>query len=250
MFSPVPFLIITLTGSFHLSRCSTSSIEMKQMSRSYGLAEVLHQIIPQLQHGNDGLIFSPVDVPYQPGTCSKLLKWKPAWLNSVDFVVHVATMAVQPPVLVFELFIGCQGSLEFVDLLTPEVSLMAHWTMQSPHGRIAECRYDPSWDTFVPANFVPSASYALLPAETNHKPSTLLTDNAACPSTCPPGFVARRGGWRFLRFRDDKHTPNDKSVMEKIFLSIKDDVTPQDLLARMPVVRANWKAREQKMQSR
>jgi hypothetical protein len=41
------------------------------MELSYGLVNVL-QKIPSLKHGNDGLIFIPVNHPYEPGSCKKL----------------------------------------------------------------------------------------------------------------------------------------------------------------------------------
>ena len=37
-------------------------MEIKPMELSYG----------SLKHGNDGLIFIPVNHPYEPGTCKKL----------------------------------------------------------------------------------------------------------------------------------------------------------------------------------
>ena len=39
----------------------------------------------QLRHKEDGLIFQPINAAYQPGTCYKVLKWKPLSCNSVDF---------------------------------------------------------------------------------------------------------------------------------------------------------------------
>jgi mRNA guanylyltransferase len=53
------------------------------MSKSYGLAEIFAKVIPSLKHGNDGLIFTPVEYPYECGTCKMLLKWKPPEMNTV-----------------------------------------------------------------------------------------------------------------------------------------------------------------------
>lgn len=41
----------------------------------------------KLEHDNDGLIFTIDEVPYYPGTCEQILKWKPIELNSIDFVL-------------------------------------------------------------------------------------------------------------------------------------------------------------------
>ncbi|KAG1168626.1 hypothetical protein G6F70_009028 [Rhizopus microsporus] len=56
--------------------------------------------------------------------------------------------------------------------------------------------------------------------------------------------TVRKGGWRFVRFRDDKGIANDENVVKKILNSIKDGVTKEQLLSCMDRVRAAWKARE------
>ncbi|KAJ2104948.1 hypothetical protein GGI16_002563 [Coemansia sp. S142-1] len=65
------------------------SVEMKIFERSYGVAKVQYQTIPRLLHKSDGLIFTSVLSPYTPGTCEKIIKWKPASENSIDFKLHV-----------------------------------------------------------------------------------------------------------------------------------------------------------------
>lgn len=42
-----------------------------------------------LAHEIDGLIFQPVNMPYQPGRCDQMLKWKPPSHNSVDFRLSI-----------------------------------------------------------------------------------------------------------------------------------------------------------------
>ncbi|UYV62070.1 RNGTT [Cordylochernes scorpioides] len=44
----------------------------------------------QLAHEIDGLIFQPVQTPYQAGTCNTVLKWKPQDMNSVDFKLIIS----------------------------------------------------------------------------------------------------------------------------------------------------------------
>lgn len=43
----------------------------------------------QLAHEPDGLIFQPSKEPYIAGTCTSVLKWKPARMNSVDFQLKI-----------------------------------------------------------------------------------------------------------------------------------------------------------------
>ena len=40
-----------------------------------------------LPHKNDGLIFSRISSSYQAGKNTNFLKWKPASLNSIDFLL-------------------------------------------------------------------------------------------------------------------------------------------------------------------
>jgi len=58
---------------------------MKKMEFSYGLTKILEFEIPRLKHKNDGLIFTSINSPYIPGTCQKMLKWKPPHENTIDF---------------------------------------------------------------------------------------------------------------------------------------------------------------------
>ncbi|CEJ01129.1 hypothetical protein RMCBS344292_15165 [Rhizopus microsporus] len=86
------------------------------------------------------------------------------------------------------------------------------WKSHLPDGRIAEFRYDPDCEvTIVEQGYAPTV---------------------------------RKGGWRFVRFRDDKGIANDENVVKKILNSIKDGVTKEQLLSCMDRVRAAWKARE------
>lgn len=62
-------------------------LSMKQMWKSYSIGVLLDEVIPNQHHQNDGLIFTPVHLPYIVGTCQSLLKWKPSELNSVDFLL-------------------------------------------------------------------------------------------------------------------------------------------------------------------
>ena len=47
----------------------------------------MHRYINYLPHENDGLIFTKLNSPYKPGTDDTLIKWKPPYLNSIDFLM-------------------------------------------------------------------------------------------------------------------------------------------------------------------
>lgn len=46
-------------------------VEMKRLERSYGMANVFADTY-KLKHPTDGLIFTPVKLPYTPGICHRL----------------------------------------------------------------------------------------------------------------------------------------------------------------------------------
>lgn len=64
--------------SFHLSAAAiftlfhSASIKVKPMNLSYGVEKVFNEDIPKLQHGNDGLIYTPLQSPYVVGTDPKM----------------------------------------------------------------------------------------------------------------------------------------------------------------------------------
>ncbi|CAG8532361.1 10591_t:CDS:10 [Ambispora leptoticha] len=176
-----------------LAKKQPFTVELKEMERSYGLPKIFQQL-PLLKHANDGLIFTPVKLPYSSGTCPKLLKWKPANSNTVDFKINVVWNTERKPR--YELFIASNGVHKYYDQLTPEDELAAEWRKNPPNGRIGEFWWDPNWKTFV------------------------INEDGYAPNV-------RAGGWRFLRFRDDKDLANDEKVLKKIMNSIRDAVSQE-----------------------
>ncbi len=45
------------------------------------------EVIPRLEHENDGVIFTKDKWGYTPGKTEAILKWKPSHLNTIDFYV-------------------------------------------------------------------------------------------------------------------------------------------------------------------
>ncbi|KAI7856683.1 mRNA capping enzyme, catalytic domain-containing protein, partial [Circinella umbellata] len=186
------------------------SIELKKMERSYGLHLVFDQMT-KLKHSSDGVIWTPVKHPYIPGTCDKLLKWKPPELNTVDFRISAKWSKEHKPI--YKLEVLSHGvTYKFYDHFQPESELAAEWKNHLPDGRIAEFRYD-------------------------RECAVTIVEQGYAPTT-------RKGGWRFVRFRGDKDTANDENVVRKIVRSIEQGITKEELLQHMDKVRSAWKARE------
>ncbi|KAL1925302.1 uncharacterized protein VTP21DRAFT_185 [Calcarisporiella thermophila] len=203
-------LISAKEQNLEFTRNAPCLVAMKHMERSYGITQVFEQI-KELHHGNDGLIFTPVKQPYILGTCKKMLKWKPADQNTVDFKICIRWSRDRKPI--FTLHSANRGVHQFYDFFTPDPELAENWRTSSPDGRIGEFLYDPEWPTYV-----------------WNDPDS------------PPHI--RKGGWRFTRYRDDKNLANDERVVKKILRSIADGVTREELETSSEKIRAAWKLRE------
>ncbi|KAI8905714.1 mRNA capping enzyme, catalytic domain-containing protein [Powellomyces hirtus] len=119
-------------------------MDLKKLQLAYHLQAVFDEI-PTLKHKSDGIIFTSKDARYGLGTCDKMLKWKPADENTVDFKVKVIG-DYNKPIFVLQLW---QGNDTYTDhgilKLSPDEA--TSWLQDPPDGRIIECRYDPEWAT-------------------------------------------------------------------------------------------------------
>jgi hypothetical protein len=63
-----PFECVACLSSRRPKLIIPCSIKVKDVKPSYHLEKVFNEDIPKLQHGNDGLIYTPVATPYVTGT--------------------------------------------------------------------------------------------------------------------------------------------------------------------------------------
>ena len=59
-------------------------LTQKRLEFSFKLPKVFDQM-EKAKHKTDGVIFTSAVAPYVFGTCDKMLKWKPAEENTIDF---------------------------------------------------------------------------------------------------------------------------------------------------------------------
>lgn len=175
------------------------------MFKAYHIRFIFDQVIPKLTHENDGLIFTPRADPYVSGTCHRMLKWKPASLNTVDFRVELFQGICKLQVLKHK------GKHEDYALLAdhPQVSVPI---LKS--GQIIECLYQNDAQTPI----------------IDEKSNQIV---GASP-----------GGWTFMRIRNDKGTGNADHVVAGILDSIRDNVTQEQLISRSEGIHKAWKKRE------
>ncbi|KAF7724664.1 Dcp1p-Dcp2p decapping enzyme complex alpha subunit [Apophysomyces ossiformis] len=176
-------------------------VEFKEQQFTYHLDTVFNHIIPKLKHGNDGLIFTSVNAAYAMGTSNKMIKWKPANENSVDFKAQLRFPAstTLPGVYDFTakpeiLLLVWQGGNEYerfseLGITDEEWREKFSSRPRALDGRIIECNYDPEIQQ----------KYGL------------------------------KSPWRFMRVRDDKPDGNHKSTVDNVILSIRDAVTKDEV---------------------
>lgn len=158
-----------------------------------------------LRHGTDGIIFTPVNTRYQHQTDPLVLKWKPAEMNSVDFRLAAQwRQEGQRPTQRFQLMYTARGVLvPFGWIFFSPEDLQRFQDDREADNRIVECVYDRNWTTRF-----------------------YNEDNPTWDD-----YRDVRGGWRFLRVREDKNKPNERSVVDSVLQSIQDGVTKEQLLA-------------------
>ncbi|CAJ1438068.1 unnamed protein product, partial [Effrenium voratum] len=162
-------------------------------------------IAAELPHGTDGLVFTPVMVPYAPGTCPALLKWKPAHMNTVDFKLEV--VSGENKNMHVKLLVGFKTAQQW------QVKFCGHWLAKTGdvfkklredpgrfEGKIGECKWQPSAKTFTPADHFK------------------FTMNGSWEN----------GGWVLQRLREDKQEPNDLRTAKRVVESIEDNLNEED----------------------
>ncbi|ETS85406.1 hypothetical protein PFICI_03431 [Pestalotiopsis fici W106-1] len=190
---------------------------MKEHQLAYGTEMMFRQIIPNLHHGNDGLIFTCLSTEYKYGTDPHILKWKPAEENTVDFRWKFHFNMVQPDEQdtaegVTEPYIDYDG--------VPRVELLVF------HG--GKDDYRPFGELHM----------------TEDEWEELKALNEPLDERIVEAYMDEQRRWRFYRFRDDKHNGNHVSVVNSVLESIEGRVTKEELIEAAPDIRSKWKRRE------
>ncbi|KAI0538514.1 mRNA capping enzyme [Xylaria digitata] len=200
-------------------------VDQKAMQLAYGIEMMFKDVIRNLKHGNDGLIFTCLKSDYKPGTDPHILKWKDAEENTVDFVWKLNFPTVEP-----DEFDRAEGiTSPFIDYeAKPAVELHANHGGGWPNGY----QY-----------------YADMHLE-NSEWEILKALGDPLDERVVEAYMDAQKRWRFYRFRDDKTDGNHISVVNSVIESIRDGIKQEDLLNAAKSIRDNWKAREQQRKGR
>lgn len=194
-------------------RQSPFRIEMKRMELGYGIEMMYRDIIPKLNHGNDGLIFTSLKARYTSGTDTTLLKWKPAEKNSVDFLLKL--------------------KYNILDNGKEDVASMPNFELYAYHGGTTY--------RFFAFMSVSETDFARM-KKAGERRGGLQDAIVECNRD-------KDGHWRFMGVRDDKPRGNSISVIYNILQSIEDGVSMQDLQVCSHQMRKAYKERHKTQQA-
>jgi mRNA guanylyltransferase len=221
----------------HAANDAPYEVKVKPMKLAYGITSVL-QMIPTLEHGNDGLIFTCIGSGYVSGTDPKIVKWKPPSENSIDFKLRLRfppdymrdPRGYLPdldakPMFQLEEYMG-RDEYRYFDWLWLEDEEWEHWKASGEQldDRIVECYWDPQGGPLDSMQIDPAPEYK--------------------------EGAGRLPAWRLLRIRDDKHDGNHTTVVQKILRSIIDGVEEEELVQHEDNIRSSWKSAEREQSRR
>lgn len=200
-------------------------VEMKNMQLAYGMVMMFREVIPQLQHDNDGLIFTCRNTPYVFGTDQHILKWKPPHDNTIDFRLKLSFPLVEP-----DEFDRAEGQTEpYIDYESvPDARLMIY---TGSSGNV------PNYTLFKEPLYLTEEEWEKLKGLGDP-----LQDRVV---ECCLDSEKR---WRLYKFRDDKSEANHVSTVNSVLDSIRDGVSQEDLVGAAEGIKVNWKRREQQQQ--
>lgn len=192
----------------------------KEMTKPYQLEYIFKQLLPNLPHGHDGLIFQCATTPYVPGTDESILKWKPPHENTIDFMLRLGPFPT--------------------------------YDAQDGQGPAYDYEAKPSFELWINYGQNEYRMYDHLYV-TDEEWEVMKAPNKQLDGRIIECYRDDKRRWRYKtdgeegkgqpRFRDDKPDANHYSTAEKVLETIEDGVTEEDLFSSMPTVRNAWKKR-------
>ena len=188
----------------------------------------LYPLTKKLPHHNDGIIINTDDYPYYSGQSTEIFKWKPVDMNTIDFEVEY-----NEKVGGFELKVKDRMDMPTVDMLffngeedITKKEFDAGYVQNIPN--IAECFYDKDYniDAIIIFNFtLEKFGGDVRKAIANYNRGMLVDEEMRRKFS--------RGGWRFMRFRNDKGKANAITTYKNILQTIEENIVIEDLFAEV-----------------
>jgi hypothetical protein len=230
------------------NRFQMKTIPIEIFMKDYFMIEninLLNEMISKniFPHDNDGIIINRDDFIYYPAACKDILKWKPAELNTVDFELAEVEIKHQNNRKLYVL----QVNKTFNDLIaisclffrdTEEENLFILELQKvklRPTRIIVECYYEKEYNPYDVVNFHLLEKNKIIRKSDdeytfnfiNYNFDYLRNEHKRYSNFDESPF--KKGGWKFLRFRNDKETSNSFHTFKNVMTSIDENITLSDL---------------------
>ena len=191
-------------------------VEFKNMEFGYAIEMMFRDTLPRLPHGNDGLIFTCRNSPYQSGTDPHILKWKFENENSIDFR------------LFFE---------------WPMLELDTEDQANGDSGTYPDYYSKPTFHLAVHKGNGEDVPYSTMSVDDSEW-ERMKSLSEPLDERIVECYLDKQQRWRFLRWRNDKQDANHISTVQSVMESIQDSVTKEELIANSKKIRDEWKRRQ------
>jgi len=197
------------------------SLGKQPPSDAHKLTSNEHQ--PAYRHLTDGLIFTPVDDPYEISKRVKIYKWKPPHLNTVDFLISKTNWPFQ-----FNLSVTIDEVQEKI------LGCYAQERIQKGHNSnnqyLINSNQSHGSNTYRSNSVVYDVFYTM-----DHKPDEIngkigefwYNDGKEVLST--EDYTTTNGGWELHKIRTDKKNSNNVRVAMNILESISESISIESL---------------------
>jgi mRNA guanylyltransferase len=192
------------------------------MEFSYAIELMFREILPKLPHGNDGLIFTCRTSPYTFGTDTKILKWKPAEENSVDFRLKLDFPTISRADL--EPDSDEDDEESDTESVVVDYNSKPTFNLYAYHG---DSNYQKFGELYV----------------TDEEWEDLKALGQPLDEEIVECRMDEQKRWKFMRFRKDKKDANHISTVNSVLESIEDAVGQDELVRNARDIRDAWKRR-------
>ena len=209
---------------------TTSSINNKNITLyikdyyTFNQVQKLNNIIKLLPHHNDGLIINVDDYPYYSGQSCEIFKWKPLEMNTIDFEIIYHAKIKR-----FILYITTKEGNLPVELLSfgSDIEKKNFENNYDKYNKnIGECFYDNN----LINDEVAINNYNIKKIKNENNNSDDISEIfSSFINKIPKDKNKYKGGWRFLKFRNDKLYSNFINTYQNIKICIKEDIQMKEI---------------------
>ena len=185
----------------------------------------LNELIKLLPHHNDGLIINVDDYPYYSGQSCEIFKWKPLEMNTIDFEI-IFNEKIQKYIL-YTTTNTKEGNLpvEILSFGSPEEKNNFEKIYNSNTKNIGECYYDSKLINEEVS--IINYNLSLVKTDINEDITQIFSEFR---DKIPKYKEKYKGGWRFLKFRNDKTNSNYIDTYQNIKVCIKEDLQMEEIV--------------------